>query len=161
MRGSERITKKRLWAAGIVLFGGLIVLAFFVLPKTMSSGYYRQLEIGMSLAEVQRLYGVEAEFEASYGEFSILYYRPPMRGFMDFTGSIDTGKYELGMEAGSVAELPEPYNFIVVAIRDGRLHAYTWIGETFAVVTVDGSFRGSKFSDVPESVFEGIAIDGQ
>jgi hypothetical protein len=134
------------------ILAGIILTSLILKPAVGRA--FDSLRLGMSIEEVRDLYGKNPDFEAYFREFSILYYRPPPRRILDFSGDIDLSVHRPGSRYASLNEIPEPYAWDMLAIRNERLFAYTVVGEVYKVKTAKGAFSGSEFSDVPAEVWE-------
>src|SRR5437764_667132 len=104
----------------------------------------------MSEDEVTKLFGKKPDFECGYQSYGIWYYRAPG----PFTGRFDKIKLESGATVQSLSDLPNVYDHVQLAFdSQGRLHAYTWIGETSTVELKNRSVRGSDFAKLSPSDF--------
>jgi hypothetical protein len=115
-------------------------------PGSQFLNSYRQLRIGMSLSEVQRLFGPTPVYHCRTGGSVIWYFAGP--------GSFNRKFPEDSPEAGSLlsdaTQLPNVYDHVQIAFdANDRLSAFTWIGETYTVEYSGGSVRGSHFKLLP------------
>jgi len=97
----------------------------------------------MTQSDVRELFGRRPDFDCRYTSFEIWYCRAP--GF--FTGSLDGVGLDRGATVQSLDDLPDIYDHVQLAFdRQGALHAYTWIGESYTVESKNSSVRGSHFT---------------
>ena len=142
------------------------------LPEPFSSLYQRslyqsiryQIRKGFSLLsenvkkvpdlvmdDVRELLGPTPDFDCHYKSSQIWYYRPPAGWF---TSNFDEVELERGATVQSLEDLPDVYDHVQLAFDvNGRLHAYTWIGESYTVESTNGSVKGSHFSKLASSDF--------
>jgi hypothetical protein len=119
-------------------------------PEWQFSGAYSQLELGMTEDAVRGVFGPTPDFDCRYKSSWIWYYRGP--GF--FTGDFEDVELERGATVQSLDDLPDVYDHVQLAFdSEGRLHAYTWIGEAYTVESTSGSVSGSHFRELPDSDF--------
>jgi hypothetical protein len=123
---------------------------FTILPAGDSCAPTDNSNLGMTQDEVQELFGPRLDFECRYKSYQIWYYRAP-----DFlAGDFDEVRLQRGEELPSLDDLPDVYDHVQLAFdANGRVHAYTWIGETYTVEAKNGSVRGSSFSRLSSSDF--------
>ncbi len=92
---------------------------------------------------VRELFGPTPEFDCRFKSSQIWYYRAP--GY--FSGNFDDVKINRGAMVENLEDLPDVYNYVQFAFdAEGRLHAFTWIGESYTVESTSGSVRGSHFA---------------
>jgi hypothetical protein len=104
--------------------------------------------------EVRNLFGPKPDFDCRYKSYEIWYYRAPQSVLMDDAGSFDDVVLERGATVQSLADLPDVFDHVQLAFDpNGRLHAYTWIGETYTVESTSRSVQGSHFSRLSPSDF--------
>jgi len=98
------------------------------------------------------LFGTNPDFDCCYKSFEIWYYRAP--DWLGLAGDFDDVELERGATVQSLDDLPDVYDHVQLAFdNQGRLHAYTWIGETYTVETKNGSVNGSHFAELSPSDF--------
>jgi hypothetical protein len=132
-----------LGVAGVVLYHS---------PGWRFSRAYRQIQLGMTRDRIQQLLGRTPDFDCRYKSYQIWYYRHPAPS--PFTDEFDKVELKRGATVQSAADLPNAYNWVQCAFDvDGRLYAYTWIGETYTVECTKGSVKGSHLSKLPASDF--------
>jgi hypothetical protein len=146
-------SKTRFLAWGALLAAILLGTSHALLydsPAWRFSRAYGQLQLGMTENDVRELLGATPDFECRYRSYRIWYYRVP-----DFlAGDFDEVQLDRGVTVSSLADLPDVYDHIQLAIdASGRLHAFTWIGESYTVESMNGSVRGSHFSRLSPSDF--------
>ena len=141
-----------------------LAIAIICLITTVAIGYivivdspgrrfgraYGQLELGMSKNKVRALFSAEPEFECRLRSSDIWYIRAPD----DLAGNFENVDIQSGSNVNSTSELPDVYDHVQLAFdSEDRLHAFTWIGETYTVESTTGSTRGSHFNLLPDSNF--------
>ena len=111
---------------------------------------YKQLRIGMDRSEVQTLFGDYADYICQYKDYDIWYYSD--HGFA--TRTSPNQKFAHNYIFTEVDKLPDTFGHITIAFnQEGKVHAYSWIGETTTVEYDGGSIRGSHFRQIPPSSF--------
>ena len=111
---------------------------------------YRQLKLGMTQDDVRKLFGTVPDFDCRCKSSQIWYFSAP--GF--FTGNFEDVDLRRGATVQSLDDLPDVYDHVQLAFdASGRLHAFTWIGETYTVESKSGSVSGSRFSELSSSDF--------
>jgi len=96
------------------------------------------------------MFGREPDFECRYKSYEIWYYRSPCPFARDF----DEVELERGAAVASLGDLPDVYDCVQLAFdSSGRLHAYTWIGESYTVQTNSRVVKGSHLSRLSPSDF--------
>jgi hypothetical protein len=113
---------------------------------------YHQIQLGMTQDDVQELFGHPPDFDCRYKSYQIWYFRHPAPS--PFTDEFDRVELKRGTTVQSADDLPNTYNWVQCAFdADGRLYAYTWIGETYTVECTKGSVKGSHLSKLAPSDF--------
>jgi hypothetical protein len=148
---------KRLVIAIPALVAFLLLGFAYYLPRSPGwrfAGAYRQLRLGMSQDDVRKLFGPEIEFACRYKSSDIWYYRAPNLPFFDLAGDFKNSNIERGATVPTLNDLPNVYDHVQLAFdAGGRLHAYTWIGETYTVESTNRSVPGSHFKELSPSDF--------
>ena len=133
----------------IFLVTGYVLL--YNSPGWRFSRAYDQLDLRMTQDDVRELLGPTPDFDCHYKSSQIWYYRPPAGWF---TSNFDEVELERGATVQSLEDLPDVYDHVQLAFDvNGRLHAYTWIGESYTVESTNGSVKGSHFSKLASSDF--------
>lgn len=145
--------KKRKLALVVIVPMIVVATSFGLLyhsPGWRFSRSYSRLEFGMSKDDVRALFGRDPDFDCRYKSYEIWYYRAP--GF--FADKFDNVKLSRGATVPSLRDLPDVYDHVQLAFdAQGRLHAYTWIGESYTVQSKNGSACGSHLAKLPPSDF--------
>jgi len=111
---------------------------------------YKQLRIGLDKSQVQTLFGDSSDYICQYKDYDIWYYSD--NGFA--TQVFPHHKFASHYTFTDVDKLPDTFGYITVAFNhEGKLHAYTWIGETYTVEYDGGSIEGTHFRQIPTSNF--------
>lgn len=101
---------------------------------------YASLRLGATKQQVVSAFGRSREFWWSYRGYEIWYFTAP--GMLRARASDVKSRH--GIPIDSLAALPDAYGCVQLAFSpEGRLFAYTWIGETHCVIHADGTARGS------------------
>jgi len=146
-------SRRRKVVLAAVCFAILLTASFALLHNSPGWRFFRsynRLQLGMTQDEVRELFGTNPDFDCRYKSFEIWYYRAP-----DWhAGDFDDVELERGATVQSLDDLPDVYDHVQLAFdNQGRLHAYTWIGETYTVETKNGSVNGSHFAELSPSDF--------
>ena len=137
--------RRRRWIVSSLL-AFFLFLAISVLFYMRSSGLqflrsYKQLELGMSKHDVEELFDAKPYFECSLDSSTVWYFSRPL-SFFDGVLIADPNSHYT-----SPKDLPQPYASVILAFTpDEKLHAFTWIGETNTIETLQGSFEGTDLS---------------
>lgn len=131
----------------------LVVVAGIALYNSSVWRYgraYSQLQLGMSKSQVRDLFDRKPDFECKLRSSDIWYIRAPDFLAGDFSDINDPS----GSTFKTTNELPDVYDHVQLAFdSDDRLHAFTWIGETYTVESRIGSTPGSHFNVLADSSF--------
>ena len=104
----------------------------------------------MTKTQVKRLFDKETSYECRLRKSDIWYIKAPDH----LAGNFDDVRLPSGSNYTSARTLPDIYDHVQLAFdTDGRLHAYTWIGETYTVESRSGSIPGSHFKELADSNF--------
>lgn len=153
-------SKIRLLVVAAFVFLTLLGTAYLLLhdsPNRRFSRAYRQLQLGMTQDDIRELFGPTPDFDCRYKSYEIWYYRSPD---LFFTLKFDDIGLKRGEMVQSLDDLPDVYDHVQFAFdTNGRLHAYTWIGESCTVQCVNGPVEGSHFSKLaPSGVTKGSGV---
>lgn len=139
----------RLFIASAIVLLGAQIFGWLHLPGPRFLGAYRLLRIGMTVPEVQSLFGGEPVYHCRFGRSAIWYYVQNNR----FAGTFPPDTPAAGSLYEDSAKLPDVYDHVQIAFdENGKLVAYTWIGETNSVEYSGGSVRGTHFKHLPPGV---------
>lgn len=167
-RAVERAARWRFWRdIALILLAGAVAFAVFVAlvralawnsPGNQFVRKYFQLEIEMSEADVNGLFGKSPEYSCTFKSYRICYYFAPG----PFGGTRDPDLSDLPKgEVSSSAEVPYIYAAAQVAFDEhGKVFAFTRNGETNTIVTKRGEVGGCCFSQLDEKFFDGSGLLG-
>ncbi len=111
---------------------------------------YNQLQLGMSKSQVRRLFNRGPDYECKLRSSDIWYVGAPDFLAGDFSDVTDPP----GSIFNSTKQLPDVYDHVQLAFdSDDRLHAFTWIGETYTIESTTGSISGSHFKLLSDASF--------
>jgi hypothetical protein len=135
-----------------------IGIAYVVLaPHHQFRRRYEHLRPGMTPQQVDRTFGMEAEYECRLGPrgLRVRYYLCP--GPLGGLPKLDPIEYPPGNQIASVAELPSIYESAQLAFdSQDRLAAYTQIGESLSIETIRGPYEGSQLQQLGDDFFAGL-----
>jgi len=135
---------KRIYITTFIVFISIVV-TWFTWVGDDTNRPYKRIELGMKESEASSLFDANPEYVFYYEGYRIVYYRSPSRlrdhMYRDIEG------YVHGMKVDTLADLPDYYGYYQLAFDTNELLvAYTWIGETYTVESVDGPVKGSHLS---------------
>lgn len=145
-------TRTKLVATAV--FIALIVCGYQVWVNSDGVTFYKayqQLRIGMPKSRVQQLFGTTPTYAYSLNAFDIWYYKS--KGIHKLNGPVDVPVS--GSRFQSADDLPDLYDYVTIAFDENeKVHAFTWIGETYTVESVDGPVNGTHFKLLPKKTFD-------
>jgi len=147
-----RSIRRRTWIVAIVaaVVIGVVWMIAATSPGRKFLRAYQSLHLGKTKDEVRGLFGPTPDFECRFRASDIWYYK----GRSAFAQEFDEVKLERGATVDSLGELPDVHASVQLAFdAEGRLHAYTRSGESYAVESTQGSVDGSHFRVLQPSGF--------
>ncbi len=149
----------------VVVLAGILtiwmLLSYPLIESRADRFAYRELRIGMEIAEAEKIFGRQPEYSCHFKSHTVYYFLDRSQQYEENVASL-ADKERFPDRVESKEDLPDVYAAIQFLVDDdGSIIAYTMISEELHIHTTLGDYDGARLAELPNEFLESLSESGE